>query len=317
MEPCHRDQRERRLLRESRRDPRHEAARDGHRQRSIHRSPARRGTRGWAYSASKAAVIAITKAIGKDVANTGILANCIAPGRSSTPPCSATSPRSTSTTWSRASCSAGSGGPTRSPPHLLPRERGACALDRRRVRHLGRPRGLLMSRRSGRHLRGGLLAESPLDATAAGAQARALLNGLADPLGPEPGDLEHAATRKPPPPWTWTRSTANPLGVLVLATAARGRVDDGVTDERAAIPGRGDSPRYARRSSPRPRSTTRRVGLEPRRTAAAARRPARAPGARPLHTSGITPSQGLDLGASAATPRRVTAAHDGPAAHRR
>jgi 3-oxoacyl-[acyl-carrier protein] reductase len=32
-----------------------------------------------AYSASKAAVIALTKAIGKDVADTGILVNCIAP----------------------------------------------------------------------------------------------------------------------------------------------------------------------------------------------------------------------------------------------
>ena len=34
-----------------------------------------------AYSASKAAVIAMTKAIGKDVAGTGVLVNCIAPGR--------------------------------------------------------------------------------------------------------------------------------------------------------------------------------------------------------------------------------------------
>jgi 3-oxoacyl-[acyl-carrier protein] reductase len=38
-----------------------------------------------AYSASKAAVIAMTKAIGKDVAGTGILVNCIAPAVINTP----------------------------------------------------------------------------------------------------------------------------------------------------------------------------------------------------------------------------------------
>ena len=32
-----------------------------------------------AYSAAKAAVIAMTKSIGKDVARTGVLVNCIAP----------------------------------------------------------------------------------------------------------------------------------------------------------------------------------------------------------------------------------------------
>ena len=38
-----------------------------------------------AYSASKAAVIALTKAIGKDVAGTGVLVNCIAPAVIDTP----------------------------------------------------------------------------------------------------------------------------------------------------------------------------------------------------------------------------------------
>ena len=38
-----------------------------------------------AYSASKAAVIGMTKAIGKDVAGTGILVNCIAPAVIETP----------------------------------------------------------------------------------------------------------------------------------------------------------------------------------------------------------------------------------------
>ena len=38
-----------------------------------------------AYSAAKAAVIALTKAIGKDVARTGVLVNCIAPAVIETP----------------------------------------------------------------------------------------------------------------------------------------------------------------------------------------------------------------------------------------
>ena len=38
-----------------------------------------------AYSSSKAAVIGVTKAIGKDVADSGILVNCIAPAVINTP----------------------------------------------------------------------------------------------------------------------------------------------------------------------------------------------------------------------------------------
>ena len=38
-----------------------------------------------AYSASKAAVIALTKSIGKDLAGTGVLVNCIAPAVIETP----------------------------------------------------------------------------------------------------------------------------------------------------------------------------------------------------------------------------------------
>jgi 3-oxoacyl-[acyl-carrier protein] reductase len=38
-----------------------------------------------AYSASKAAVIALTKAVGKDVARTGVLVNCVAPAVVETP----------------------------------------------------------------------------------------------------------------------------------------------------------------------------------------------------------------------------------------
>jgi 3-oxoacyl-[acyl-carrier protein] reductase len=38
-----------------------------------------------AYSASKAAVIGMTKAIGKDIARTGVLVNCVAPAVIETP----------------------------------------------------------------------------------------------------------------------------------------------------------------------------------------------------------------------------------------
>jgi 3-oxoacyl-[acyl-carrier protein] reductase len=38
-----------------------------------------------AYSASKAAVIALTKAVGKDLAGTGVLVNCVAPAVVQTP----------------------------------------------------------------------------------------------------------------------------------------------------------------------------------------------------------------------------------------
>jgi 3-oxoacyl-[acyl-carrier protein] reductase len=38
-----------------------------------------------AYSASKAAVIALTKAIGKDLARTGVVVNCVAPAVIETP----------------------------------------------------------------------------------------------------------------------------------------------------------------------------------------------------------------------------------------
>jgi len=38
-----------------------------------------------AYSASKAAVIALTKAIGKDLARSGVLVNCVAPAVIDTP----------------------------------------------------------------------------------------------------------------------------------------------------------------------------------------------------------------------------------------
>ena len=56
-----------------------------------------------AYSAAKAAVIAMTKSIGKDVARTGVLVNCIAPAVIETPMLGGHDARTTSTTWSSAS----------------------------------------------------------------------------------------------------------------------------------------------------------------------------------------------------------------------
>ena len=66
-----------------------------------------------AYSASKAAVIGMTKSIGKDVAGTGVLVNCIAPAVIETPILAGLS-RSTSTTWSSGSRSGGWARRTRS-----------------------------------------------------------------------------------------------------------------------------------------------------------------------------------------------------------
>ena len=68
-----------------------------------------------AYSASKAAVIGMTKSFGKDLATTGVLVNCIAPAVIATPMLEQMSARSTSTTWSRRSRWGGSGSRTRSP----------------------------------------------------------------------------------------------------------------------------------------------------------------------------------------------------------
>ena len=66
-----------------------------------------------AYSASKAAVIALTKVLGKDLAQTGVLVNCVAPAVIETPILEGLTP-STSTTWSSASRSGAWARPRRS-----------------------------------------------------------------------------------------------------------------------------------------------------------------------------------------------------------
>jgi len=68
-----------------------------------------------AYSSSKAAVIGLTKAIGKDVAGSGILVNAVAPAVIKSPML-ARCPTSTSRTCSRASRSGAWANPRRSPP---------------------------------------------------------------------------------------------------------------------------------------------------------------------------------------------------------
>ena len=96
-----------------------------------------------AYSSSKAAVIGVTKSIGKDVAGSGILVNCIAPAVINTPILGQLSQEHIDFMTSR--------DPAR--PHrraergrradLLARERGDDLLDRRLLRHLRRPGDVL------------------------------------------------------------------------------------------------------------------------------------------------------------------------------
>ena len=99
-----------------------------------------------AYSASKAAVIALTKAIGKDLAGTGVLVNCIAPAVIETP-LLARHLRGAHLLHGREDPD-GQARPGRRGrgARLLARERGVLVLDRRDVRHLRR-QGRLLSER--------------------------------------------------------------------------------------------------------------------------------------------------------------------------
>ena len=99
-----------------------------------------------AYSASKAAVIAMTKAIGKDLARTGVVVNCVAPAVIETPILEgrlAGAHRLHGRTHPHGPH--GERGRGRR-AHLLARERGVLVLDRRDVRHLRWTGGLLMRR---------------------------------------------------------------------------------------------------------------------------------------------------------------------------
>ena len=97
-----------------------------------------------AYSASKAAVIALTKAVGKDFARSGVAVNCIAPAVIETPilggPLAAAR-----RLHGRADPDGPDGQGRRGRgADLLARERGVLVLDRRDVRHLRRPGDVLM-----------------------------------------------------------------------------------------------------------------------------------------------------------------------------
>ena len=97
-----------------------------------------------AYSASKAAVIALTKAVGKDFARTGVSVNCIAPAVIETAMLGghvAGARRLHGREDPDGPDGQGRGGRG---ADLLARERGVLVLDRRDVRHLGRPGHVLM-----------------------------------------------------------------------------------------------------------------------------------------------------------------------------
>ena len=134
-----------------------------------------------AYSASKAAVIALTKAIGKDLAGTGVLVNAIAPAVIETPilarhvggahqlhgredPDGPARPRR---------------GGRRA--RVLARERGMLLLDRRDLRHLGR-QGRLLSER--------VLVTGALGCVGAWA-VKAVLDDGDEPVGYDLGDATH------------------------------------------------------------------------------------------------------------------------------
>ena len=97
-----------------------------------------------AYSASKAAVIALTKAIGKDVARTGVSVNCIAPAVIETPMLADMSQEHVDYMVERIPMGRMGKADEVAALDLLARERGVLVLDRRDVRHLRRQGGLLM-----------------------------------------------------------------------------------------------------------------------------------------------------------------------------
>ena len=99
-----------------------------------------------AYSAAKAAVIAMTKAIGKDVARTGILVNCIAPAVIETPILEGISQSHIDYMVERVPARAHGRGRRGRCARLLARKRRVHVLDRRDVRHLRRTRRLLDAR---------------------------------------------------------------------------------------------------------------------------------------------------------------------------
>ena len=99
-----------------------------------------------AYSSAKAAVIAMTKAIGKDVARTGVLVNCIAPAVIETPMLGGMTQEHVDVHGRAHPYGPNGHGGRGRDARMLARERGVLVLDRRDVRHLRGPGGLLMRR---------------------------------------------------------------------------------------------------------------------------------------------------------------------------
>ena len=97
-----------------------------------------------AYSASKAAVIAMTKAIGKDLARTGVLVNCVAPAVIETPILEGVSQEHIEYMVERIPMGRMGDAEEVAALDLLARERGVLLLDGRDLRHLRRTGGLLM-----------------------------------------------------------------------------------------------------------------------------------------------------------------------------
>ena len=96
-----------------------------------------------AYSASKAAVIGMTKSIGKDLATTGVLVNCVAPAVIATPMLDQMSQEHIDYMVSKIPM--GRLGQPAEVAELIAflASRADDVLDRRDVRHLRRARGLL------------------------------------------------------------------------------------------------------------------------------------------------------------------------------
>ena len=97
-----------------------------------------------AYSTSKAAVIGLTKSLGKELAETGVRVNCVTPAAVRTPIFDADDAGA-----HRLHAVEDSAGPlrrasTRSRRWLLARERGVLVQHRRGVRSFGRTRDLLI-----------------------------------------------------------------------------------------------------------------------------------------------------------------------------
>ena len=99
-----------------------------------------------AYSASKGAVIAMTKAIGKDLAGTGVLVNAIAPAVIETPILAGISEEHISYMVEKIPMGRLGRAEEVAALVVLAGERGVLLLDRRDVRHLRR-QGRLLSER--------------------------------------------------------------------------------------------------------------------------------------------------------------------------